>query len=121
MERCLALTKECKMTYCTASEENIGKGRCNHIARQKNNESVEDFCKRVENRKENDRVSEIKNLATDDKIELIESEDVNDKNHSVRAYVTKHGRDKDLDILVNDQNQYVRNTAIKNKNSKSNK
>lgn len=35
MTKRLALTKDGKITYCTASEENIVKGRCNHIAHQK--------------------------------------------------------------------------------------
>ncbi len=47
MNKRLALTKEGKLTYCTASEENIGKGRCNHIAHQKNNETAEEFTKRI--------------------------------------------------------------------------
>ena len=31
----LAITKDGRLTYCTASEENIGKSRCDHIAHQK--------------------------------------------------------------------------------------
>lgn len=31
----LALTKDGKLTYCTASEENRGKGHCNHLNHQK--------------------------------------------------------------------------------------
>lgn len=34
MVKRLALNSEGLLTYCTASEENIGKGRCNHIAHQ---------------------------------------------------------------------------------------
>lgn len=118
----LALTKDGKMTWCTASEKNIGKGRCNHIAHQKNNESVEDFCKRVKdiniNYDNNDNIiDKIKDLKANDKIKLIESEDVsdeildilvNDKNCFVREAVAKHGRNKDLDILVNDEYSVIR-------------
>ena len=114
MEKRLALTKDGKMTYCTASEENIGKGRCNHIAHQKNNESAEDFCKRVENSKISE-IDKIKNLKTDDKIELIRSENVdneildvlvNDKDWFVRRDVARQGYG--LDKLVNDENWDVR-------------
>lgn len=35
------------MTYCTASEENIGKGRCNHVAHQVYNESTQSFLERT--------------------------------------------------------------------------
>lgn len=43
MPKRLAITKDGKLTYCTASEENIGKGRCNHIAHQKMGESNLEF------------------------------------------------------------------------------
>lgn len=49
MKKKLALTKDGKLTYCTSSEENIGKGRCNHIAHQKENESNNDFLERCYN------------------------------------------------------------------------
>ena len=45
MTKRLALTTDGKITYCTASEDNIGKGRCNHVAHQKDGESNEDFIK----------------------------------------------------------------------------
>ena len=47
MKKRLALTKDGRMTYCTATEENIGKGRCNHISHQENNESIKEFVERV--------------------------------------------------------------------------
>lgn len=43
MEKRLALTKEGNLTYCTASDENLGKGRCNHISHQGVNQTKEDF------------------------------------------------------------------------------
>lgn len=43
----LALTKDGKLTYCTASDENIGKGRCNHVAHQKAGEINDNFLKRI--------------------------------------------------------------------------
>ena len=47
MDKRLALTKDGQLTYCTATEENIGKGRCNHIMHQKIGESNEQFLKRI--------------------------------------------------------------------------
>lgn len=47
MNKRLALTKDGRLTYCTASEENIGKGRCNHISHQKPGESQDDFLNRI--------------------------------------------------------------------------
>lgn len=49
----LALTTDGKLTYCTATEETIGKGRCNHLVHQEQNEQSEDFLIRVSNFKEN--------------------------------------------------------------------
>lgn len=39
----LAMTTDGKLTYCTASPENRGKGRCNHIGHQEPGESIEEF------------------------------------------------------------------------------
>lgn len=47
MNKRLALTKDGKLTYCNASEENIGKGRCNHIAHQRAGESMQSFMNRA--------------------------------------------------------------------------
>lgn len=44
----LALTKQGTFTYCQASDENIGKGKCNHIAHQQNNETHDEFCERTD-------------------------------------------------------------------------
>lgn len=43
-----ALTKDGRLTWCTVQDpEKIGKGRCNHIAHQKKDESPEQFVERV--------------------------------------------------------------------------
>lgn len=47
MEKRLALTIDGQLTYCSASEENVGKGRCNHVSHQGKNESMEDFMMRA--------------------------------------------------------------------------
>lgn len=48
MNRRLAMTTDGKLTWCTADDERIGKGRCNHIAHQNSDETSEDFCNRME-------------------------------------------------------------------------
>lgn len=48
MNRRLALTKDGRMTWCTAPEDKIGIGRCNHISHQYNGESPESFGIRAE-------------------------------------------------------------------------
>ena len=47
MNKRLALTTDGHLTYCTASEENMGKGRCNHVSHQNQNESMEEFMTRA--------------------------------------------------------------------------
>lgn len=46
-ERILALTVDGRITYCTAPEELRGKGRCNHVAHQNNQEPPAVFLARV--------------------------------------------------------------------------
>lgn len=46
-QRRLALTVNGDLTYCQASEENVGKGRCNHIAHQFKDETPNEFLNRV--------------------------------------------------------------------------
>lgn len=45
----LALTKDGRITYCTAPEDMRGVGRCNHIAHQKPGQSSSDFISSIEN------------------------------------------------------------------------
>lgn len=52
MAKVLALTKDGMLTYCIASEENRGKGRCNHVAHQEKNESVDQFILRIQEQNE---------------------------------------------------------------------
>lgn len=46
MPKVLAMTVDGRLTYCTASPENIGKGRCNHIGHKIKYETNENFVKR---------------------------------------------------------------------------
>lgn len=48
MEKRLAINTNGELTYCKASDENIGKGRCNHLDHKMKNESVNSFLKRAE-------------------------------------------------------------------------
>lgn len=51
MRKVLALNNEGNITYCTVEPENRGKGRCNHIAHQRPDESVESFIERINEKK----------------------------------------------------------------------
>ena len=46
----LALTKDGKLTFCIASPERRGEGRCNHVEHIREGETDADFIKRVESR-----------------------------------------------------------------------
>ena len=48
MAKRLAMTADGKLTYCSASEENVGKGRCNHIGHERDGESPEHFSRRMQ-------------------------------------------------------------------------
>ena len=64
----LAMTTDGKLTYCTADDEHVGKGRCNHVAHQKVGETQEAFLERAsqaipdQNRGSLKDLSEIKTL-----------------------------------------------------------
>lgn len=47
--RILALTNDGRITYCTCSPDQRGKGRCNHVMHQNINETSSEFTERVEN------------------------------------------------------------------------
>lgn len=47
MAKRLAMTFDGRLTYCSADEHNIGKGRCNHVSHAKNGESQEKFLERT--------------------------------------------------------------------------
>ena len=47
MTKRLAMTVDGRLTYCSADEHNIGKGRCNHVSHAKNGESQERFLERT--------------------------------------------------------------------------
>ena len=109
----LAVTIDGKLTYCT-------KGRCDHIAHQNNNESGEEFVKRVakdllkqasDNYKE-----EILNLNWSEKLEMINNHEnldvlVDDDDWHVRKAVAEQGYG--LDRLVNDLDHEVRASVAK--------
>lgn len=47
MAKRLAMTIDGKLTYCLATEENVGKGRCNHVGHALKGESQVDFLERT--------------------------------------------------------------------------
>lgn len=65
----LALNADGEMTYCSASEENIGKGRCNHVAHQKDGESQIQFMNRA-NEESNNKSKE--NQIIENRVQLLE-------------------------------------------------
>lgn len=73
----LALTKDGRMTWCTADEENIGKGRCNHVAHQKVGETQEEFMERANKLLSNDSNGGKNMKANQNKIYSNESEILN--------------------------------------------
>ena len=81
------------MIYCSASEENIGRSRCNHVAYQNINELAEEFVERVSK----DLIKQGYGL----------DELVYDDTASVRAAVAYYGRKQDLEILINDESIMV--------------
>ena len=46
-QKVLALTKEHTITYCVAPPEKRGRGRCNHIDHQRDDETIDEFVSRV--------------------------------------------------------------------------
>lgn len=46
-KKVLALDTNGELTYCVAEPENRGKGRCNHLAHQKDGESIAEFNERI--------------------------------------------------------------------------
>lgn len=107
--RVLALNTEGKLTYCTCAPDQRGKGRCNHVAHQMENESPEEFCERVS------KFANYIRLSYSEKIDLLSKGDeedldvlVNDEDWTIRTEVARHGRDKDLDVLINDKGKFVR-------------
>ena len=48
MAKRLAMTTDGRLTYCSATEENLGKGSCNHVGHARNGESPEYFSKRMQ-------------------------------------------------------------------------
>ena len=48
----LALTKDGQMTYCSSADENVGKGRCNHVDHQHADESPVEFTLRMQSEME---------------------------------------------------------------------
>lgn len=102
MTKVLALNNKGQMTYCSASEENRGKGRCNHIAHQKPNESKEEFLERAE--KEMEKLNNEKDL--DKEIELnVEHISYNDFNEEIIVHKKVKGKISDL---INSKNWKIR-------------
>lgn len=57
MTRRLAVSEDGTLSFCTADEEHVGKGRCKHLTHQNTDENTEQFADRVE-KALNNKVSE---------------------------------------------------------------
>lgn len=113
--RRLAMTIDGRMTYCTASPDQRGEGRCNHVAHQKENETTTEFCARIaseiEKSASEQEKKDVLNLDISDKQKMIERGEnldifINDKDWIVRAEVARQGYG--LDKLINDKDGAVR-------------
>lgn len=120
----LALTEDGDITYCQSSEENIGKGRCNHIAHQKPNESVEKFMekcailqKEIKENKNSNKDNVANKITNDDKID----EPIKESNLGLFNYISLDDlNDKDFSKeiggsqpkTVNQDNQYIKFDSI---------
>lgn len=115
--RVLAITKDGVMSYCTANEENRGKGRCNHIAHQVYGTTEAEF-----NEEANKIIKELRSVNEDDRIKSVTIlEQVPDfylKDHSddVRgtALMRKIAEDPEFDArpFLNDPNPSLRVIAL---------
>ena len=74
-QRVLALTQDGRITYCTAPEDQRGKGRCNHIAHQAPGQSTADFISSIENK-----------IAVENEMQLA------DQRESILNLVSQYGR-----------------------------
>lgn len=72
MKRRLALTKDGKITWCTAPEDKIGFGRCDHVFYQKINEDNNQFIKRCENNQK--YIEEHSKITDNDSIEIFKDD-----------------------------------------------
>lgn len=120
MAKRLAMTTDGKLTFCSATEENIGKGRCNHVSHAKDGENQVDFLKRNE---EIIKITEKdgKYKISDERLEDIaflreQYENYNpelyakSKNPYARQIAAEHGYA--LDKLAKDRKQDVRLAAF---------
>lgn len=101
MVKVLAMNIEGKLTYCSAPIELRGKGRCNHIAHQKEDESKEDFIKRIS--KEKLKISTIadnlREQVSDEDMILIKNGFINcikDKKYKDTQYLKEKGALKEF-------------------------
>ena len=60
-KKVLAINVNGDMTYCSCPPEERGKGRCNHIDHQRENESVDAFVKRINENKKKEKENSSKN------------------------------------------------------------
>lgn len=102
MQKRLAVTKDGRLTYCTATEENIGKGRCNHIAHQKPGESEASFMNRA-----NEEIHRIKELSNSIHFTTMEREALNDLKYIFDGYGSADETDLFVERFDKTGNPYI--------------
>lgn len=90
--RRLAITKDGRFTYCCSPDSKLGKGRCNHIAVQSENngtigESADEFMKRMEEERKKLNMVNIKNISKYDFSLPEDYFDNREKDQVVKEYV----------------------------------
>ena len=115
MTKVLALNDKGEMTYCSSPIDRRGEGRCNHIAHQKENESVEEFTKRMSDRMGSRGGGTIKKINSNSLYKLREIEDELDREWVMECYnslfnYTKHVSMMSYKIKVASANK--RNTGV---------
>ena len=131
MTKRLAMTKDGVLTYCTATDENIGKGRCNHVSHQKNGQSIEDYIKSVQKDIEansfkklslkevkfmyenGQNIDELKKINKKTVVDYLVSQGETDfpelaKNGNFEVKYILAMNKLNLDILKNDKDQFIR-------------
>ena len=109
MAKRLALTVDGNITYCTSSDDNMGKGRCNHIAHQKDGQSIEDFVNSVE---EEMKLSTFKSLKLKELKEMYKNKQDIDllrktENEHLLRFLIKQG-ETDFKELTKSENPKIR-------------
>lgn len=101
----LALNKYGDITYCTVPADMRGKGRCNHVEHQKENETVTEFIERInsiqtdiKNKKELDQIHDNEEVK---KAKEINQEDINNYAKRIDEIVGQKVTEENFNEIMN--------------------